>query len=30
MSMNSGGHFSDPAGRLAKGIKWLAEELSVY
>ena len=30
MVMNSGGHFSDPAGRLAKGIKWLAEELSVY
>ncbi len=28
--MNSGGHFSDPAGRVMKSIMWLAEELSVY
>ena len=27
---NSGGHFSDPVGRVMKSIKWLAEELSVY
>ena len=28
--MNSGGHFSDPVGRTAKGIRWLVEELLVY
>lgn len=27
---NSGGHFSDPNGRVLKGLKWLVDELSVY